>query len=277
MRTGTQGGLAYAEWPGAGPPILALHGISATLCSFLEVREHLAGRRCVAYDLRGRGRSAQDHAGGIRAHAADAIALAGALDVRRPVLVGHSLGAFVAAVAASQWPGGVAALVLLDGGMWPPWDVPEELLRTLLATSIGRLNMRFTSVDAYAEYWAGSALHLAITPARLAGLERDLIPDGDGLLRPATTEEAFFGDSRSVGADPEGNRVFERIDAPVILVRAPLGLTGDPITQVVADPVLEHGRPLIRDLRVIDLDGADHYTMLEGVHAAAVAAAIASA
>jgi pimeloyl-ACP methyl ester carboxylesterase len=271
MRSGSATGLAYAVWPGDDPPILAIHGISATLATFLELREHVPGRRFVAYDLRGRGRSAQDQAGGIRGHAADAIALAASLGLERPVLVGHSLGAYVAAIAAADWPGGVAALVLLDGGIWPPWEVPEEVLRVVLKTAVDRLDMRFGSVDDYAAYWRDSALGLAITPARRAGLARDLVPAEDGLLRPATREDVFFADSRSVGGDPEQNAVFDRVEAPVKLVRAPLGLTGDPMTQLVIDPVLDYGRPHIADLEVLDLDGASHYDMLEGRHVAVVA------
>src|SRR5690349_18742940 len=97
---GVVDGLAYGAWPGAEPALLALHGVSGTLSAFLPLAERLPGRRIVAVDLRGRGRSTQDGPTGIAAHGDDAVALAAALGLERPVLCGHSLGAFAAAHAA---------------------------------------------------------------------------------------------------------------------------------------------------------------------------------
>ena len=168
-REGSSGGIAWGEWSGEVPTLLLLHGVSATLYSFCEVAIALPGYRRIALDLRGRGRSTQDGPTGIASHGTDAIRLARSLAIQRPVLVGNSLGAFAAVHAAAAWPGGVAALVLLDGGLWAPWVVPDEVLRELLATSIGRLGRRFASVEEYAAYWADSPLALASTPERTAG------------------------------------------------------------------------------------------------------------
>src|SRR6202171_3741833 len=50
--------LAYRLWPGNGPAIVAVHGLTASHVNFIGIAERLAGRRpLLALDLRGRGLS----------------------------------------------------------------------------------------------------------------------------------------------------------------------------------------------------------------------------
>jgi pimeloyl-ACP methyl ester carboxylesterase len=276
-KEGTANGLAWGEWPGAdGAPLLFLPGISSTLCAFLDLAANLPGRRRVAYDMRGRGRSTQDGPAGIVALAADVRSLARDLELVRPVLVGHSLGAYVAVRAAAAWPGGITALVLLDGGMWAPSPLPDALLEAALATSLGRLERRFTSVDEYEAYWATSALAIEPTAARRAGLERDLIPLPGGGFRAAMTRDRYLTDLRTINADPDRNTLLAQVDAPVLLVRAPYGLLGDEASRLIPDPVLAAARPHVASLEVVDLAAANHNEMLDGTDGAHVAARIAT-
>ena len=100
---GVAGGIAYGEWPGAGRPIVLLHGITSNYLHFLHLAPLLAGdHRVVALDLRGRGRSTGEGPFGLAAHAADAAAVADALGLEAPVLAGHSLGAYAATAAAAR-------------------------------------------------------------------------------------------------------------------------------------------------------------------------------
>ena len=80
--------------------------------------------RVIAPDLRGRGRS-NGLAGprGLAAHARDLVAVLDALGVERAVVVGHSMGAFVALVLGDLYPERVSRLVLVDGGL--PLDLPD--------------------------------------------------------------------------------------------------------------------------------------------------------
>ena len=93
---GAHDGIAYGEWPGTGSPVLCVHGISANLLGFLSLADALGPHRIVAPDLRGRGRSTQEGPFGLTRHAEDVLGLADALELERPLLVGHSFGAFVA-------------------------------------------------------------------------------------------------------------------------------------------------------------------------------------
>lgn len=104
------------EDTGDGPPIVLLHGLTATRRYVLQGSRHLLGRgyRLVAYDARGHGDSgAPDDP---RAYAYDLMVgdLERVLDEKElesPVLVGSSMGAHVATAFALARPERVAALV----------------------------------------------------------------------------------------------------------------------------------------------------------------------
>lgn len=102
---------------GAGPVIVALHGLTATRRYVLHGSRTLerTGYRVVAYDARGHGESdpAPSPSGYRYAdYADDAVAVLDAAGAERAVLVGHSMGAHTAVRVALQHPARVAALVL---------------------------------------------------------------------------------------------------------------------------------------------------------------------
>lgn len=113
--------LALYEWPGDGPPIVLAHANGFHARCWDPVAALLPGRRRIAFDLRGHGRSAKPpppyH---WPAFATDLAALVEALDLRGAVGVGHSLGGYAAALAAALAPDRFAALLLLDPVILPP-------------------------------------------------------------------------------------------------------------------------------------------------------------
>src|SRR5205085_10374410 len=76
--------------------------------------------------------------------------------MQRPVVVGHSLGAFITARLAATHPERVRAVVLVDGGLRLPGTGgtdPEAFLEGVLGPAVARLRMRFESPKAYREWW----------------------------------------------------------------------------------------------------------------------------
>jgi 3-oxoadipate enol-lactonase len=93
------GGRLHVEECGSGPPVVLLHGHGATLRTFALMAAPLAasGRRVVAVDQRGFGRSsAVPPAFGFGGLVDDAATVLEALDLRDAVVIGHSLGGAVA-------------------------------------------------------------------------------------------------------------------------------------------------------------------------------------
>ena len=105
--------------PADAPAVLAIHGITSTSRTWLATARSLNDRAAlIAVDLRGRGASsALPPPVGLDAHARDMLAVLDAAGLQRAVVVGHSLGAYIAARLAVRHPDRVAALVLVDGGL----------------------------------------------------------------------------------------------------------------------------------------------------------------
>lgn len=99
-----------------GLPLVCLHGIGSGSASWLETAQRLASRaRVIAWDAPGYGESTPLPMDAPRGsdYARRLHALLDAMAIERCVLVGHSLGALMAAPAA-QRSGRVAALVLIS-------------------------------------------------------------------------------------------------------------------------------------------------------------------
>jgi pimeloyl-ACP methyl ester carboxylesterase len=111
--------LRYAQAGAAnGPAVLMLHGLSDSWFSFSPVLPLLPPDVCaIALDQRGHGDSERPDTGyAMDQLAEDALALMDALALSRAIVIGHSMGTFVARRLAVRAPHRVAHLVLLDGG-----------------------------------------------------------------------------------------------------------------------------------------------------------------
>ena len=110
----------FLEWgaPDA-PPLVLLHGGHQSAHSWDLVSLHLAQRyRVLALDQRGHGDSEwpRDAEYSNHAMALDAEAFIGALDLHRPIVVGHSMGGRNAMLLTRRDPARLRALVVVDVG-----------------------------------------------------------------------------------------------------------------------------------------------------------------
>jgi len=128
---------------GTGSPVLLLHGIPTSSYLWRDVLPHLAGsHRVIAPDLPGFGRSDRPRAWPYTVAAwADIVAdLLGLLGVSTYALVGHDLGALVAAELIARDPGAATALILTNTSLrYGGWHgvSPLSLLRLPLAGEVG--------------------------------------------------------------------------------------------------------------------------------------------
>jgi pimeloyl-ACP methyl ester carboxylesterase len=110
------------------PPILLLHQSLARSEDWENIFPRLATRyRTIAYDARGHGRSGRTADYSLRAFADDALRVLREVAKEPSVIIGHSLGALAALVAAADAPELVRGLVLEDPalGYSKPWDAAQ--------------------------------------------------------------------------------------------------------------------------------------------------------
>lgn len=125
-----QGGMSWRERPGAGPVLVALHGIGSEAASFDALADLLPGWRVIAWNAPGYGAAAalgmdwplaEDYAAALAA-------LTEGLGLERFHLLGHSLGTLIASSYATLQPRHVLSLTLAacaqGGGVAPGQDLP---------------------------------------------------------------------------------------------------------------------------------------------------------
>ncbi len=127
---GPAGSLFVDDGGEVEPAVLFLHSLAGNSGQWSEELERLrrSGRRAVALDLRGHGRSDPPAEGNfiVDAYASDALAAADGIGLERFVLVGHSMGAAVAARVATRAPERVSRLLLVDGAHAREEPSPDE-------------------------------------------------------------------------------------------------------------------------------------------------------
>jgi pimeloyl-ACP methyl ester carboxylesterase len=258
------------------PTVLAVHGITATSFAWLSCAAALADDvSLIAVDLRGRGDSGSlPGPFGLDAHVEDLVAVLDTLALERPVVLGHSMGAYIAARLGVRHPDRVSRLVLVDGGLTIAGSAdvdPEPFMRAFLGPSLARLEMTFESVDAYAKWWRS---HPAINGSdidtevlrRHAG--HDLVGDPPA-LRSSVNPDVLRPD----GGDVLRSDDAHRLGLPAVLLCAPRGMVNDPNPMQPLKLVRAWAAEDPERRRALQVPDVNHYTITLGAAGAAAVAA----
>ncbi|RDI97229.1 alpha/beta fold hydrolase [Dyella solisilvae] len=237
------------------PPLLALHGWLDNAGSFARLAPLLADRwRVIALELPGHGHS--DHLPpGQHYHFIDyvraVLAAVDALQLTRYHLLGHSLGAGVAALVAAATPGRVDRLLLVEG-IGPIGDDGHLTLRrfrdALASSATGRSLRAFPSVEL-----AISARTMASgLPAEQA---RPIVERG---LRQTEAGWHWRSDPRLNRASPlrmaetQVHALLQGIEAPTALLLA------RPQTPYLPDAQMRARAACVGNMATIHMDGGHH-------------------
>jgi pimeloyl-ACP methyl ester carboxylesterase len=125
------GGVSIAyrlDGPPEGTPTVLLHALASSSATWTRLTRSLvaAGRFVIAPDLRGHGGSARTGDYRLDSVQRDVVGVLDALDIAEFDLVGHSLGAHVAALLAGRRPDRVRKLVLEDPSPPPRSGEPRS-------------------------------------------------------------------------------------------------------------------------------------------------------
>ena len=181
---------------GEGPPVVLLHGNVVTAEDFrtsglldLLAKQH----RVVAFDRPGFGYSDRPHgsAWSARAQANLLRSALDVLDIKRPVVLGHSWGAAVALAMALNHPEDVRGLVLLSGYYYPtlradvllssPPAIPVlgDLLRFSISPLLGKLLQplllkgMFAPLPVPVDFTTGPTPNMSLRPGQIRAESQD--------------------------------------------------------------------------------------------------------
>ncbi|MGW0803156.1 alpha/beta fold hydrolase [Nonomuraea sp. NPDC002799] len=260
-------GLRIATF-GTGPRlIIAVHGITASLMAWGAVGRRLPEDwSLVAMDLRGRGHSAAlPGPYGLPRHAEDVLRVAEHVGAGAgTVLTGHSMGAYVAALAGAQRD--FARVVLVDGGLpqpaLPEGVDPDEAIEATLGPALARLRQTFASADAYVDFFKAHPAFAGHWNADVEAYVRYDLTGPEGALRSRAVGEAVLEDGRWMRLEQERiGAALTAIKAPLHLLRAPRGLLNQD-TGLLPDELALPWAARLPGLRDELVPDCNHYTIL---------------
>jgi pimeloyl-ACP methyl ester carboxylesterase len=253
--------LRATRWPGAGVPVLLLHGLASSRRFWDLVVPGLAGLPVVALDQRGHGdseRPAGPYDGATVVQ--DALTALDALGLSRAVVVGHSWGAGTALRLAATAPERVLAAVAVDGGFGRARDVAatreqarERLTPPRLALPPDQLRSVLRS-GPLAPWWS-QAVEAAVLPLFATG------PDGLARARlPFAAHMAIVDDL----LDDDPVRRLREVRCPAWLVSCePVGDGVDAQSPGSRAEALERAGGLLARPRLLRWGGAVHDVPLQ--------------
>ncbi|WP_433510152.1 alpha/beta hydrolase [Nonomuraea sp. CA-143628] len=276
MRFDEVDGMRVATF-GTGPRlIIAVHGITASLMAWAAVARLLpADWSLVAMDLRGRGHSAAlPGPYGLARHAEDVLRVADHVGAGpEAVLTGHSMGAYVAALAGAERD--FARVVLVDGGLplpLPEGADPDVVLEATLGPAVERLRRTFPTPEAYVGFFMAHPAFLDHWNADAEAYVRYDLTGTEGALRSRVAGDAVREDGRWMLT--ESGRVgaaLSAIRAPLSLVRAPRGLL-DQDTGLLPDALAAMWKARLPGLADEVIPDCNHYTIMFDERCASIVA-----
>jgi pimeloyl-ACP methyl ester carboxylesterase len=199
-------------------------------------------------------------------HASDVAAAMRAMDLGASVIVGHSMGAFVATALAAQYPELVSGLVLIDGGYAPAISSPnsQQGLDAALALRISQLRQTYPSREVYRQFWRTQP-HFPPedwNPWVEAFLDYEIGGEPPE-LRPKAAEDAVKADLLEGLQSEQIAARLRDLRVPVLMVRAPAGFVpGAP--PLYPDAMIELMRKLVPAMEDQLITDTTHYTLIMG-------------
>jgi len=258
--------INLATWPGNAGPILCVHGITANCrCWDVLAEALIPDYRVIAMDLRGRGQSEKPPTGySLDNHLRDINCLLNDLQLERAVIMGHSLGAFIALAFAAQYPERTDRLILVDGA----GDLSTDQMNKVfvgIKPALDRLGQIFPSADAYLDKMK-QAPYLHPWTSAVETYCRYEIEILDGGVRtnidPAHIQEEA-ANIRKVNCAS----FYPGLQRKVLILRAPNGLLSQD-DLLLPEDVVNKMTDEIPDVRRFDVAETNHYGILLKSHPA---------
>ncbi len=252
--------IQLAVWEGKGKNILCVHGLTANCRCWDVIAPALSPKhKVLGYDLRGRGLSDKPPEGYSEAqHIRDIQGLLDNLNLERTVLMGHSLGGYIALAFAALYPDRVAGLILLDAGGELSQDRWDNILNAI-RPSVDRLEHIFDSADAYLNLMKLMPFLKPWSQAIETYFRYDMLNVSGGVrsrINPDHIREEISNKRQTDAA-----RYYPKITCPVLILRATNGLLSEKdllLPSAVVDKMLKE----IPNARCENLSDTNHFSII---------------
>ncbi len=246
---------AKAWGPKDGQPFLALHGWLDNCASFTPLASRLKHCRVIALDFAGHGWS-QHRPAGVSYHfidmVADGFAVANALGWERFGVIGHSMGAGVAALMAGTEPERITHTILIEG-IGPATDEVTDAPTTLSQAIRQMQSVQNKKQSSHASLEEAVKVRLLAgkvkeSSARLL-VERGTHTDPDGISWRRDPRLTLT--SRLRLTETQVLAFLENIESPVLVIRANPGMRFN-------ETLLQNRCSRIAQLQKIVIPGGHH-------------------
>jgi pimeloyl-ACP methyl ester carboxylesterase len=178
--------------------------------------------------------------------------------LERPVLMGHSLGAFISLVFSAKYPQRVDRLILVDGG--------GKLTKTQMAKvfagikpSLDRLGKTFPSFEYYISQMK-QAPYLQPWNSYMETYFHYEVEKVKGGLRSRVHPKHIEEEAKNLGK-VDSRQFYKKVTSPTLILRATKGLLAKD-DLVLPKDVVERMVRGIPNAKKVDLKGTNHYSIL---------------
>ena len=252
--------IQLALWEGQGDNILCVHGLTANCRCWDVMASNLSpDHRVMAMDLRGRGRSESPDSGySIEHHCKDILAILDDMELEKVVIMGHSLGAFIATAFGAQHPERVDHIILVDGGGKLSQIQMMKVFRGI-KPSLDRLGLIFPSFEDYLDLMKTAPFFKEWTPALETYYQYEM-EEVDGGVR-CSINPAHIQEERENLGKMDVSQFYEKISCPMLILRATDGMVAEDdllLPRDVAETMIQK----IPLARYVDIPGTNHYSII---------------
>ncbi|MFY7999553.1 MAG: alpha/beta hydrolase [Candidatus Kapaibacteriota bacterium] len=272
------------------PTAVCVHGLTANHRCWGTYATLLvnSGVNVIGYDLRGRGLSSKPEKGyGVFGHLKDLYAFLNEINIEKPILIGHSLGAMIGMAFAAEYPDRLSHLIMVDAGAAPTLAQLMKIM-VVLRPSLARLNSTFRSPERYIETIKSAPFiaaswnsvvedHCRYELEEVNGRWKCNIPlyvldqefqSFGGAIDPLVAIANAFLDPIGLlmKAWPPRYFPYEHIAVPTLILRAP-GKNREAGDEFLTEDGMMTMKREIKDATVFTVQDTNHYTIIFGEHA----------
>jgi pimeloyl-ACP methyl ester carboxylesterase len=251
--------IKLSIWGDAKNPVIGIHGISSNSQVWREIAKAISKHFVfIAPDLRGRGHS--DSPGGYNLinHANDIKSILNKLHFKKAIIMGHSLGAYIAIVFASLFPEHTEKVVLLDGGAKLSPKQAKKVFNAI-KISLERLGKIYNSFEEYISYMKQAPFLKPWYPPLEDYYKYELITLENGKVKSRVKKETISEEAENL-KQFDISEHYKKIECPVLVLRATKGMITDDDHLLTKENIKEMEEK-IKNIKIVEIPETNHYTI----------------